>query len=260
MGVFDFLKKTASPASAASPTPNASAGKVSLTKNEALNKRISLRKELVAKTAEKQNIRSGAARVVFALDHSGSMRAMYKNGAVQALLERIFPVAMHFDDNAEMEFYWFDNTYKELAPVNYDSIDGYVQREILSKNDHFGGTCFAPVMRKIYERYALKDSSPIPTLVIFITDGSNSDKNDTKKVLTEASKHNIFWKYVGIGAPDCAFPFLQRLDELKGRFIDNANFITIDNIGDMKDETLYKLLLEEYGDWLEICRAHGMIE
>lgn len=258
MGIFDFLKKPASPAPAVSAAPAASAGNVSLTKNEALNKRISLRKELVAKTAEQQNIRNGAARVVFALDHSGSMRNMYKNGAVQALLERIFPVAMHFDDNAEMEFYWFDNTYKELAPVNYDSIDGYVQREILSKNDHFGGTCFAPVMRKIYERYAMKDPSTIPTLVIFITDGSNSDKTDTKKVLTDASKHNIFWKYVGIGSEQ--FPFLERLDELKGRFIDNANFITIDDITTIKDETLYKLLLEEYGDWLSLCRTHGMIE
>ena len=106
-----------------------------------------------------------AARVVFVLDHSGSMRTMYRNGTVQEVLERIFPIAMHFDDNAEMEFYWFDNKYKELDPVNYGNLDGYVQNVILSRDDHFGQTCYAPVMNEIIRRYAKQQPSGIPTFV-----------------------------------------------------------------------------------------------
>lgn len=224
--------------------------------NAELAKKISLRKELVIDEVKKKNISVNTARVVFVLDHSGSMRTMYKNGTVQDLLERIFPIAMHFDDNAEMEFYWFDSVYKELDPVNCKNIENYVQNVILSKNDHFGGTSYAPIMTEIMNRYVKREPSNIPTFVIFITDGNNSDKKATKDVLTEASKYNIFWKYVGIG--DEKFEFLEKLDELKGRFIDNANFINVSDLNAIDDKRLYDYLLEEYGDWLELCRSHGI--
>lgn len=224
--------------------------------NTQLAKKISLRKELIIDEVKKQNISVNTARVVFVLDHSGSMRTMYKDGTVQDLLERIFPIAMHFDDNAEMEFYWFDSVYKELDPVNCKNIEGYVQNVILSKNDHFGGTNYAPIMTEILNRYVRREPSNIPTFVIFITDGNNADKKATKDVLTEASKFNIFWKYMGIG--DEKFEFLAKLDELKGRFIDNANFINVSDLSAIDDKCLYKLLLEEYGDWLELCRNNGI--
>ena len=224
--------------------------------NTQLAKKISLRKELIIDEVKKQNISVNTARVVFVLDHSGSMRTMYKDGTVQDLLERIFPIAMHFDDNAEMEFYWFDSVYKELDPVNCKNIEGYVQNVILSKNDHFGGTNYAPIMTEILNRYVRREPSNIPTFIIFITDGNNADKKATKDVLTEASKYNIFWKYVGIG--DEKFEFLAKLDELKGRFIDNANFINVSDLGAIDDKSLYKLLLDEYGDWLELCRNNGI--
>lgn len=224
--------------------------------NTKLAQKISLRKEMVIDEVKKQNISVNTARVVFVLDHSGSMRTMYKDGTVQDLLERIFPIAMHFDDNAEMEFYWFDSVYKELDPVNCKNIEGYVQNVILSKNDHFGGTNYAPIMTEILNRYVRREPSNIPTFVIFITDGNNADKKATKDVLTEASKYNIFWKYVGIGNEK--FEFLAKLDELKGRFIDNANFINVSDLSAIDDKSLYKLLLEEYGNWLELCCNNGI--
>lgn len=226
--------------------------------NISLKKKITLRKTLVDNEVKKQNITTNNARVVFVLDHSGSMRTMYKDGTVQDLLERVFPLAMHFDDNAEMEFYWFDTLFKELLPVNDSTIDGYVSKVILSKKEHFGGTCYAPIMNEIFERYALKEPSLIPTFVIFITDGNNSDKTAAKEALAKASKYNIFWKYIGIGNEK--FDFLARLDTLKGRFIDNANFINISNINEIDDSTLYKLLLEEYGDWLTLCKENGILK
>ncbi len=250
MGIFDKFSKH----NTAQPTVNRPA--VSLTKNPELNKKISLRKEIVLDEVKRQNISAQTARVVFVLDHSGSMRSMYKDGTVQEVLERIFPIAMHFDDNAEMEFYWFDNSFKELDPVNYSNLDGYVQQVILSKDDHFGTTKYAPVMNAIIKRYAKKDKSNIPTFVIFITDGANSDKADAKAALTEASKYNIFWKYVGIGKEK--FDFLEKLDEMSGRFIDNANFISVNSLSSLNDHELYAKLLTEYGDWLTLCRSHGI--
>ena len=229
---------------------------INLTKNAELNKKISLRKEIVVNEFKRQRISIDTARVVFVLDHSGSMRTMYRDGTVQDVLERIFPVAMHFDDNAEMEFYWFDSLYKELDPVNYDTIDDYVQRVILSKNEHFGGTNYAPVMQELLNRFTIREPAKIPTFIIFITDGNNADKAATKQVLTEASKYNLFWKFIGIG--DERFEFLQKLDELKGRFIDNANFVSINNISAIDDAELYSLLLTEYNDWLGLCKSNGI--
>ncbi|MBE6876382.1 MAG: VWA domain-containing protein [Oscillospiraceae bacterium] len=254
MGLFDFLKSKKQQVSQELQVPQPQAPTVNLTKNPVLNQKISLRKEIVAQEVKKQNISVNIARVVFVLDHSGSMRNMYKDGTVQNVLERIFPIAMHFDDNAEMEFYWFDNLYKELDPVNYDTIDGYVQNVILSKNEHFGGTCYAPVMQEILNRYAKREPMKIPTFVIFITDGNNSDKKATKTILTEASQYNIFWKFVGIG--DEKFDFLMRLDDMKGRLIDNANFVSVNQIGSISDSVLYQKLLTEYSDWLNLCKQN----
>ena len=96
----------------------------------------------------------------------------------------------------------------------------------------------------------------IPTFVLFITDGANSDKAAAKAVLTEASRYNIFWKFLGIGKT--SFEFLEKLDDLKGRYIDNANFININDLGALSDNTLYSYLLTEYNDWLSLCRSHGI--
>lgn len=221
-----------------------------------LKKKVSLRKDIILDEVKRNNITATTARVVFVLDHSGSMTNMYKNGTVQDVLERIFPMAMCFDDNAELEFYWFDSIFKELEPVTGDNLEGYVQKVILSKKEHFGGTCYAPIMNEILNRYGRKEPMNIPTFVIFITDGANSDKPAAKKVLTEASRYNIFWKFVGIG--NTKFDFLENLDNLTGRFIDNANFINFSNISNISDNVLYAQLLTEYNDWIALCRSHGI--
>ncbi len=245
MGILDLFEKT-----------RKDKNTINLTKNPELNKKICLRKDMVVNEVKEKKISITKARIVFALDHSGSMRNMYKNGTVQNVLERVFPMAMYFDDNAEMEFYWFDNIYKELQPVNYSTLDRYVQNYILSSNNHFGGTCYAPIMNEIFNRYAIRTPDKVSTFVIFITDGNNSDKKATKDVLTEASKYNIFWKFIGIGNEK--FEFLERLDELKGRFIDNANFIAIKDIKALSDKQLYSDLLAEYNDWLNLCKNNNI--
>lgn len=250
MGLFDKFNSN-SKTSANPPYNNANS-----TNTVDLQKKVSLRKEIILDEVKRKNITAAVARVVFVLDHSGSMIPLYKDGSVQDLLERIFPMAMCFDDNGELEFYWFDNSFRELTPVTIGNLGGYVQRVIMSRNDHFGGTSYAPIINEITKRYALKNPMNIPTFVVFITDGANSDKADAKKALINASKYNIFWKFVGIGKSK--FDFLENLDNLKGRFIDNANFVNFNNIGSVSDNELYAQLLTEYNDWLALCRSHGI--
>ncbi len=258
MGLFSKWKNkaTITPAPdtfvALEPSP-----KIVLTKNEALNHKIDLRKQAIAVELERSHISLQEARVVFVLDHSRSMAPLYKNGTVQDTLERIFPLALTFDDNGEMEFYLFDTLFKELDSVNAGNIDGYTEAVIWPNHGKYGATCYAPVIEAITERYGKKQPSRLPTLVVFITDGNNSDKKAAKEAITIASHYNIFWKFVGIG--DEKFEFLQKLDTMGGRFVDNANFVEINDISEISDPTLYGLLLEEFGDWLGLCREHNMI-
>ncbi len=250
MSILDNFFSNKKPQPAPQNTP------VGSVPNEELHRKISLRKEMVLDEVKRKNITATIARVVFVLDHSGSMISMYRNGTVQNVLERIFPVAMCFDDNAELEFYWFDNIYKELPSVTTSNLNGYVQNIILSNKEHFGGTCYAPIMQHIVERYGIRDRANIPTFVIFITDGANSDRAAAKKVITEASRYNIFWKFIGIG--NTKFDFLESLDTFTGRFIDNANFINVNNLDQINDQQLYSLILEEYDQWLNLCRTHNI--
>ncbi|QGU95657.1 VWA domain-containing protein [Clostridium bovifaecis] len=180
------------------------------------------------------------------MDISGSMRKLYKSGVVQNILERIYPLATKFDDDGSLDMWIFSHSFNKLSAVVEENFDTYIEAEILNKkpSSSWGRTEYAPVMEDVISTYKY---SKIPAYVIFITDGQNSDKTKTKQALIEASNYPIFWQYVGIGFEE--FEFLKRLDELKGRAIDNANFFQLNDIMSVSDEELYNRLLNEFPDW-----------
>lgn len=225
--------------------------------NKNLLKEIDERKSIVVEEKKKRNISIDIAKVVFVLDHSRSMSTLYTNGTVQRTLERIFPLAMQFDDNSEMEFYLFDTLFKELDTITTENIEDYTSEVIMKKRGVYGATNYAPIIEEITERYTKKEKSKTPTFVIFITDGNNADKRAAKEALVKASFFNIFWKFVGIG--DEKFEFLEKLDNMAGRFIDNANFIAIKDLNLIKDKSLYSMLFEEFNEWLKLCKDNDMI-
>ncbi|MEU8120610.1 VWA domain-containing protein [Spirillospora sp. NPDC049024] len=64
-----------------------------------LRTRISLRKEAVRVSLEKKGIGGVRARVAIALDASGSMRRLYKEGDVAEIVERMAAIALQVDDD-----------------------------------------------------------------------------------------------------------------------------------------------------------------
>src|ERR1039457_7314369 len=95
---------------------------------------IDLRKEKVAKIAATKNVSTQKAQVVLMLDISGSFEPLYRNGFVQRVIERLVPVAMHFDDNGEMEFYLFESSCKKHSKnITSSNVDGIIKREILDE-------------------------------------------------------------------------------------------------------------------------------
>lgn len=96
-----------------------------------------------------------------------------------------------------------------------------------------------------------------PVYVIFITDGENGDKSAAEQAIINASRFGIFFQFVGIGSE--RFEFLQKLDDLGGRVIDNANFFKINDVSSKSDEDLYKLLLTEFPGWIPQAKAKNLL-
>lgn len=232
--------------------------------------KINLRKEQVINLKKEAGIGTKAqAQVVLAIDYSGSMGSLYRNGTVQDTVERILPFGLAFDDNGEVDVYRFDDGYKQMKePVTLNNLDGYVNSKIHTGD--MGGTNYAPVLRAIQSDFKAKKSGGFlgmggteqpmdyPVYIIFVTDGDNGDRADTEQVIREMSEKGYFVQFIGIG--NASFSFLDKLDNLSGRKVDNANFFKVSDIKSMADEDLYKGLMSEYPEWYKQVKTLGLIK
>ncbi len=231
---------------------------------------INLRKDKVIDLTKKLGIFGEKAQVFLVMDK-------FRDGLVQRILERIVPLALQFDDNATLDVVVFHNDAFEAVPCTLANLEGYVQKEILAKFN-FGGTSYAPAIKLVRGGIANKvkgalkklggmfaslmgnkseDTKQLPTYVIFVTDGDSGDHRETEQQIRDASNEPIFWQFVGIGGE--RFPFLEKLDDLTGREIDNASFFAVRNIDKMSDDDLYSKLLEEFPGWYKEMRQRGKI-
>ena len=234
-----------------------SAGAISLKKST-----ITLDKALINLSKSSGiNLQGHRAKVAVDLDYSGSMRSLYRNGNVQKAINRLLPLALRFDDNGELDVWLFETGFRRMESMGIDNFESYVDEEIMSKNLHFGGTNYAPVLQDNKKFYCNGDKRGLsalinkhkdntPAFVIFITDGDNFDKRDTNNIITELAKENVFIQFVGIGNDD--FSYLKRLDDLKGRECDNTGFIKVSDFDSLSDDELYNELLVQYVDWLKV--------
>ena len=160
---------------------------------------------------------------------------------------------MEFDNNGTMEVWIFENGFHRLPDINLNNFYGYVQREILAKYG-MGGTNYAPVMQDVFKRYIHEEPMKIPNYIVFITDGDNADHAKTNDVIKQASEYPIFWQFVGVG--NASFNYLQKLDDMKNRYVDNADFFAVSKISQIQ----YQDLLNEYPDWIANPKVQNMLK
>lgn len=208
------------------------------------------------------------AQVVLALDFSGSMSSLYSNGVVQEVVEKILPFGLAFDDNGEVDFYLFENGSKKLPEnITIKNLDGYINKKVLGKYS-MGGTNYAPVLKDIYKDFTSSSKGlfggvkvkamDAPVYVIFVTDGDNFDKKETEEVIKKLSSEGFFIQFIGIG--NAGFSFLEKLDDLPGRTLDNVNFFRVDNISTYSDDKLYSGLMNEYPTWVKEAQNINLIK
>jgi hypothetical protein len=232
----------------------------------------------------KKGLGGQRARVALCLDISASMHILYKKGIVQAVTEKLLALAMNFDDNGAADVFVFGIDDYSIGEIEQSNFYQFVEREILKQYVLENGTQYAGIIKRIAQHfYPLScravekkgflgfgskseftvDGTPKyqnddPVYVLFVTDGDNQDKDMTTSVISEVSKLGIFWQFVGVG--DSNFDFLERLDHLSGRHIDNANFFQVSSLEKVSDDKLYDQLLNEFPSWLKEAKALGMIQ
>jgi hypothetical protein len=174
-----------------------------------------------------------------------------------------------FDDNGEVDSYLFDNHYIELPEnVTLKNVDGYINNKVIGKYK-MGYTSYAPVLKAILKKFKKTSGGFLgfggkdeimeqPVYIIFITDGENDDHSETEQIVREMSELGFFIQFVGIGSE--SFRFLTKLDDLRGRKIDNANFFKCPNISRTTDDELYSLLMAEFPDWTKKARNLNLIK
>lgn len=227
-------------------------------------------------TLEKKQIFGEKAQVVLILDKSISMRPQFSNNTVQEAVNRLLGIGMNMDDNKSIEVFAFDKTAVEWPEANAENHDTYIA-DVMKKNQLGAATFYAPPMKMVLDKFVPKAETKktglffkktvevapagiakLPTFVIFITDGDNSDKEATENLIREASNQAVFWQFVGIGRE--RFSFLQKMDDMKGRFLDNVDFFAVDDLKKISDEELYDKLLTEFPQWIKDARAKGILQ
>jgi stress response protein SCP2 len=219
---------------------------------------------------EKRGLGEHTARVALVLDISGSMAALYRAGAVQRLAERVLALGLRFDDDGVVDVFLFGKDVHRPEPgLRLEGHQQYIadlsRRYPLEYDTRYGAAMAA--VRQAYFGDSRERVEPqpaqVPVYVMFLTDGAPSDKSVATKQIRSASFEPVFWQFMGIG-PERQFSYLQRLDDLEGRYTDNADFFAVsqdDLMGrrPISDDALFDRLMTEYPDWLRRARAQGLL-
>jgi stress response protein SCP2 len=219
---------------------------------------------------QKKGLGEHTARVALVLDISGSMSRLYRDGAVQRLAERVLALGLRFDDDGEVDVFLFGKQVHQpsqgLRLEGHQQYIGKLTQQYRLEYDTRYGAAMAAVRAHYFGHSGSRDqpkSDKIPVYVMFVTDGAPSDKKAAIEQIRAASYEPIFWQFMGIGSPR-EFSFLQKLDDLRDRFTDNADFFSVtedDLLGGrpISDDALFDRLMNEYPDWLRRARAQGLL-
>lgn len=298
-GLADLLTYFGGSAAEAAPAPapapasapvSSQPKKISLEKRfeEKAPKLVNLAK-IATVSLEKNNLAKVKAKTAFVLDASGSMTGQYTNGQVQETVYRMFPLGVHFDNDEELETWAFALHSKKLNNVTFDNYEKYVSNEdggwrswmsqlnasynnepavILDVIKHFTGlTPAAPKVEKTgffgsktiqTEEFAPKISDKTPIFVLFISDGGVDKNAEIEHLIKWSSTLPIFWQFIGIGGHN--YGALEKIDDMPGRYLDNADFFAIDDLKELTEAQLYDRMMTEFPKWLEAAHAKGLID
>lgn len=211
----------------------------------------------LAKTAavslQKHGLTGQRAAVYLVLDHSGSMYPHYESGAVQHLAEQALGLSANLDDDGAVPLIYFGSQVDQPEDARLDNYTGVIDRTHV--HVAWGSTNYQKAISYAVAEHAASGATD-PGLVIFQTDGEPDSRDAAEAALRAASRHPLFFAFVGFGNN---IRFLRTLDNLRGRAVDNASFFHARDPLAVPDAELYDGITAQYGTWLTAARAAGII-
>ena len=225
------------------------------------------RAETVGIVLAKRNIaKAPTVRVGVALDISGSTKQMYARGVIQETVDRLLAIAMKFDDNGEIDMWSFTDGFDRLEIADANSYGNYVTRNILDNPavSKWGATSYAPVIRDMVRHYfgglgvlgflgklfgadnTANQGGQQAAMVMFITDGANSDHAEAEMILRECENKKVYFQMVGVG-PVREFGFIRQMADR----LPNVGFVNFSSLEMADDEIYDSLLSEEFCGWVK---------
>jgi uncharacterized protein YegL len=223
---------------------------------------VSLYKDAQA-SLNTHGLTNATARVALVLDHSGSISGEYSNGSLQKLAERVLGLASHLDDDGQVDVFFFDSKADYAGEISIDDYQGRINH--LRRNRQWGLTYYGLAVNKVTEHFNLgkkglfgkKKAVETPVFVVFLTDGKPSDPNEAMKIIRETSNSPVFFKFLSIGPH---IQFLQDVDDMQGRPLDNTDYKSFQNLSKVSDQELFDALLDEYPQYLTDARNLGILK
>jgi len=184
------------------------------------------------KTVKKlfQNLKIGIA-----LDISGSMKNLYKNGTVQQVVEKLLAVALSISSNDQLDIWTFNKSARRLISVSKANFQNYVNSNSISSH---GGTKVSTALIDIDKKY-FQENTDCNVFSIILTDG---DIGELQNFITNSSTKPIFWQFIGLGTDFAKLNILASANN-------NVSFFSLNDISTISDDELYKKLLTEFPVW-----------
>ncbi|MBQ7528806.1 VWA domain-containing protein [bacterium] len=202
----------------------------------------------------KNRLEDCQAKVGLAIDSSRSMYDSYANGVVQQIINKILPLAVQFDDDGELDLWYYGTHCRSMPSVNLRNYQSAVPSR--PGELHIGMGNNEPLqMREVIRNYS---SSELPVYIVIISDGGIHQDKEIANLLISSSKLPIFWQFVGVGGKD--YGILEHFDSLQGRVLDNCNFFALDDFRTVSNDVLYERLLQEFPLWLKEAKKLGIVK
>lgn len=232
---------------------------------------------LAKKTIETRNLQGLTASVALVLDYSGSMFPQYDSGAVQTLVNKVLALATQLDDDGQVDLYIFETRAHYVGTIDISSFRGAVQK--IQREYSMGSTDYTGAIKEVvthsgftmptvsvekkgfFGRKTTAVADPLsapadfPVLALFVTDGMPDSPETAEQAIIAASYRPVFWQFLSIGRP---ISFLQKLDDMDGRYVDNADYKNVHDLN-VPDEKLFDMLLDEYPAWVADQRSKGQV-
>ncbi|MBP7806964.1 VWA domain-containing protein [Candidatus Saccharibacteria bacterium] len=183
----------------------------------------------------------------------------YSSGQMQRIGDLVLAAGFTFDDDGEVPFSYFSHDVRDKGSITPRESRGFVERTWASELKRSNGTRYLEALDWIVdtagysgvnlgrsnEPLRVRATAEYPAFAIFATDGEPNDHEDRiKERLVRMSQLPIFVQFVGVGEHD--FDFLETLDEMGGRLIDNAHFFdakkVLDKAPDAEKRRFFGLL------------------